>query len=135
MTRTSSDRTSSSPEKTKSDIVSSEAEALILVDPSDQVIGYLDKSAAHDGAGVLHRAFSLFIFNSEGLLLLQQRAPDKRLWPEFWSNSCCSHPRKGETMEQAVHRRLEQELGMTATLQFTYKFEYSAPFGELGTEH
>lgn len=120
---------------TKADIVSSESEALILVNSSDDVVGYLDKSAAHDGEGVLHRAFSLFIFNPAGQLLLQQRAPGKRLWPEFWSNSCCSHPRRGETMDVAVHRRLEQELGMTAELEYTFKFEYSAPFSDLGTEH
>lgn len=126
---------SSASPSTKEEIVSSESEALILVDSSDVVVGHLDKSAAHDGDGVLHRAFSLFIFNSEGQLLLQQRAPGKRLWPEFWSNSCCSHPRRGEEMDEAVHRRLEQELGMTAALQYTYKFEYRAPFGDLGTEH
>ncbi|MGE0622330.1 MAG: isopentenyl-diphosphate Delta-isomerase [Pseudomonadales bacterium] len=120
---------------TKTDIVSSESEALILVDPADRVVGHLDKSAAHDGDGVLHRAFSLFIFNADGALLLQQRAPGKRLWPEFWSNSCCSHPRQGESMDEAVHRRLEQELGMKAELSFTYKFEYHARFGTLGSEH
>lgn len=126
---------SQSRTSTKAEIVSSEAEALILVDSADEVLGYLDKSAAHDGDGVLHRAFSLFIFNEDGRLLLQQRAPGKRLWPGFWSNSCCSHPRRGETMNEAVHRRLEQELGMTARLEFAYKFEYRAPFGALGTEH
>ncbi len=120
---------------TKAEIVSSESEALILVDSSDRVVGYLDKSAAHDGQGVLHRAFSLFIFNRQGELLLQQRAEDKRLWGGYWSNSCCSHPRKGEEMPDAVRRRLEQELGMTAELHFAYKFEYRAPFGDLGTEH
>jgi len=120
---------------TKAEIVSSESEALILVDSSDQVVGYLDKSAAHDGGGVLHRAFSLFVFNRQGRLLLQRRASEKRLWPGFWSNSCCSHPRKGESMDEAVHRRLEQELGLEADLAFAYKFEYSAPFEELGTEH
>ena len=120
---------------TKADIVSSESEALILVDSSDREVGYLDKSAAHDGDGVLHRAFSLFIFDAAGRLLLQQRARGKRLWPGYWSNSCCSHPRKGETMDEAVHRRLEQELGMTAQLDFAYKFEYHAPFGNLGSEH
>ncbi len=121
--------------QTKSDVVSSEAEALILVDSDDQVIGHLDKSACHDGDGVLHRAFSLFIFNDHGELLLQQRAAGKRLWGGFWSNSCCSHPRQGESMDLAIHRRLEQELGMTAELEFAYKFEYSAPFKNLGTEH
>lgn len=119
----------------KSDVVSSEAEALILVDSDDQALGYLDKSACHDGDGVLHRAFSLFIFNPEGQLLLQKRAAQKRLWGGFWSNSCCSHPRRGETMDLAVQRRLEQELGMSAQLNFAYKFEYSAPFKDLGTEH
>ncbi|MEM8768395.1 MAG: NUDIX domain-containing protein, partial [Pseudomonadota bacterium] len=54
---------------------------------------------------------------------------------EYWSNSCCSHPRQGEEMSTAVHRRLEQELGMTAMLSYAYKFEYSAPFKDLGTEH
>ena len=120
---------------TREEIVSSESEALILVDSSDAEVGFLDKAAAHDGDGVLHRAFSLFIFNPEGKLLLQQRAPGKRLWPEFWSNSCCSHPRRGEEMNEAVHRRLEQELGMKASLEYAYKFEYKAPFGDLGTEH
>ncbi len=136
MTASSNSTTSSSTSSgTKAEIVSSESEALILVDSADEVTGYLDKAAAHDGDGVLHRAFSLFIFNPQGKLLLQQRAPGKRLWPEFWSNSCCSHPRQGEEMDVAVHRRLEQELGMTATLNFAYKFEYKAPFGEFGTEH
>jgi isopentenyl-diphosphate delta-isomerase len=134
MTSTTPSASSSNP-ATKEEIVSSESEPLILVDASDAEVGFLDKAAAHDGDGVLHRAFSLFIFNPEGKLLLQQRAPDKRLWPEFWSNSCCSHPRRGERMDEAVHRRLEQELGMSAELHFAYKFEYRAPFGELGTEH
>ena len=120
---------------TKSEIVSSEEEALILVDARDEVVGYLDKSACHDGAGILHRAFSLFIFNRQGELLLQQRAPGKRLWPGYWANSCCSHPRRGETMDVAVSRRLEQELGLHATLEFAYKFEYSAQYQDLGTEH
>lgn len=121
--------------RTRSDVVSSEAEALILVNAGDEVVGYLDKSACHDGDGVLHRAFSLFIFNSAGQLLLQQRAAQKRLWGGYWSNSCCSHPRRGETMDLAVNRRLEQELGMSAELRFAFKFEYCAPFRDLGTEH
>lgn len=120
---------------TKSEIVSSESEALVLVNSADEVVGYLDKSAAHDGDGVLHRAFSLFIFDGDGRLLLQRRAEGKRLWPGYWSNSCCSHPRKGETMDEAIHRRLEQELGLRADLSFAYKFEYRATFEDLGTEH
>ncbi len=84
---------------------------------------------------MLHRAFSLFIFNPAGELLLQQRAAEKRLWPDFWSNSCCSHPRQGETLDVAVQRRCEQELGFRTPLRFVYKFEYTARFGDLGSEH
>lgn len=115
--------------------VSSESEKLILVDEHDNEIGSISKADAHDANGTLHRAFSLFIFNDKGELLLQQRSPEKRLWGGYWSNSCCSHPRVGETMDIAVHRRLEQELGMTADLEFVYKFSYQADFGELGGEH
>lgn len=120
---------------TKNDVVSFENEQLILVDANDQPTGTLDKSAVHNGDGVLHRAFSLFIFNDKGELLLQQRAAGKRLWPLYWSNSCCSHPRAGETMDFAVARRLEQELGMSADLSFVYKFQYQASFNEEGSEH
>jgi isopentenyl-diphosphate Delta-isomerase len=120
---------------TRSEIVSSDQEPLILVDSSDREVGLLDKSAVHDGDGMLHRAFSLFIFNPAGQLLLQQRARAKRLWPSFWSNSCCSHPRAGENMNEAVLRRQAQELGLSARLFFVYKFEYIARFGDLGTEH
>ena len=133
--RRSTKDTSLAQPLTKSDIVSSEQEPLILVDSDDREIGHLDKSACHDGDGVLHRAFSLFVFNAAGELLLQRRAAGKRLWPAFWSNSCCSHPRAGETMDEAVARRLYQELGLTATLRFVYKFEYVAAFEDLGTEH
>jgi len=120
---------------TSAAIVSSDQERLILVDTQDKEIGTLSKSACHDGAGVLHRAFSLFVFNAAGELLIQQRAPGKRLWPDYWSNSCCSHPRAGESMAEAVERRVEQELGMRTRAEFVYKFEYTAQFGELGSEH
>ena len=115
--------------------VSSESELLILVDENDNEIGTISKADAHDAQGTLHRAFSLFIFNDKDELLLQQRSPEKRLWGGYWSNSCCSHPRAGEKMDEAIHRRLEQELGMTADLEFVYKFSYQADFGELGGEH
>ncbi len=116
-------------------VVSSDAEQLILVDEQDKPVGYLPKADCHDGDGVLHRAFSLFIFNDQGEVLLQQRAAEKRLWGGFWSNSCCSHPRKGEALDEAVHRRLAQELGCKADLDFVYKFRYQASFGEAGSEH
>jgi isopentenyl-diphosphate Delta-isomerase len=120
---------------TRHRVVSSEHETLILVSSDDVAIGTASKADCHDGAGVLHRAFSLFVFNPTGALLLQQRQADKRLWPLFWSNSCCSHPRAGEEMDVAVARRLDQELGLRAELGFVYKFEYIAHFEDVGTEH
>lgn len=107
---------------------------MILVDAADNVLGHLDKSSCHDGEGILHRAFSLFIFNRHGELLLQKRAAGKRLWPGYWSNSCCSHPREGEDMAEAIQRRCEQELGFRTPLTFLYKFSYAAQFGDLGSE-
>lgn len=118
-----------------SEVVSSEDEMLILVDESDRVVGHLAKGACHDGEGVLHRAFSLFIFSGDGKLLLQQRSSGKRLWPLYWSNSCCSHPREGETMDEAVRRRLLQELGLASDLQFLYKFQYQASYEDIGSEN
>ena len=119
---------------TKAEIVSSEDEALILVDSADVAIGSLAKSACHDGQGVLHRAFSLFVLNSAGETLLQRRQAGKRLWPGFWSNSCCSHPRHGEDMDAAVRRRAWDELGLSVQLEFLYKFEYRASFRDVGSE-
>jgi isopentenyl-diphosphate delta-isomerase len=115
--------------------VSSESEELILVDSDDRELGTVSKAAAHDGKGVLHRAFSIFIFNGKGELLLQQRSAEKRLWPLYWSNTCCSHPRAGEDMATATVRRLEQELGMKTALEYLFKFEYHAAFGPAGSEH
>jgi len=112
-----------------------EAESLILVDESDREIGYLSKERCHDGRGVLHRAFSLLIFNERGELLLQRRAAGKRLWPHYWSNSCCSHPRRSESMETAIHRRLQEELGLACPLHFLFKFQYHAQFDPAGAEH
>ena len=116
-------------------IVSSESEDLILVDREDVAIWHLSKALCHDGAGVLHRAFSLFLFNDAGELLLQQRSAGKRLWPGYWSNSCCSHPRRGETMEIATRRRLNDELNIETALEFVYQFCYTASFGDAGSEN
>ncbi len=111
-----------------------DAEALILVDEADREVGHLSKAKCHDGQGVLHRAFSLLIFNGAGELLLQQRSSTKRLWPLYWSNSCCSHPRRAESMETAIHRRLFEELGLRCPLQFLFKFQYQAQFEAAGSE-
>ncbi len=116
-------------------VVSSEAEELILVDAEDKQIGFLSKAACHDGVGILHRAFSVFLFNDAGELLLQRRGASKRLWPGYWSNSCCSHPRRGESMDIATRRRLRDELNVEASLEFVYKFAYQAGYGEDGSEN
>lgn len=117
------------------EVVSFDDEPLVLVDHDDQEIGFLDKASAHVGQGTLHRAFSLFVFNAKGELLMQQRAPGKRLWPGFWSNTCCSHPRRGETLDNAIHRRLSEELGLQCALEYLFKFEYQAQFDADGAEH
>ncbi|NOX87519.1 MAG: isopentenyl-diphosphate Delta-isomerase [Calditrichaeota bacterium] len=116
-------------------IVSFDDEKLVLVDENDNVLGYENKDTCHDGDGILHRAFSIFIFNDKGELLLQQRSKEKRLWGLYWSNTCCSHPRKGETYEQATHRRLKEELGLDAPLKFLFKFKYHARFNDAGSEN
>lgn len=115
--------------------VSSESEELILVDAEDNEVGFRSKADCHDGPGVMHRAFSLFLFNDGGELLLQQRSNQKRLWPGYWSNSCCSHPRRGESLPIATMRRLDDELNTAASLEYVYRFCYQAKFGEAGSEN
>jgi len=119
----------------RSEVVSNSGEELILVDELDREIGRSAKRDCHAGNGVLHRAFSIFIFNDKDELLLQRRSGEKPLWPDYWSNTCCSHPRAGESMEEAVSRRLAQELGIECPLHFLYKFKYHAQYGAVGAEH
>src|SRR5271168_4249843 len=114
--------------------IMADSDTLILVDAADCRLGSMSKARCHEGRGVLHRAFSLLIFNGDGELLLQQRAPSKRLWPLYWSNSCCSHPRGAESMEMATRRRLYEELGIRCDLQFLFKFQYQAQFETAGSE-
>lgn len=116
-------------------VVSSENEELILVDDDDKEIGHGSKADCHDGHGIRHRAFSLFLFNDSGELLLQQRSAEKRLWPGYWSNTCCSHPRRGESLSVATSRRLDDELNISATLEYVYQFCYQAEFGDAGSEN
>jgi len=117
------------------DNVAADPDALILVDEADRGLGFLSKELCHEGQGVLHRAFSLLIFNEGGELLIQQRAASKRLWPMYWSNSCCSHPRADETLETATQRRLYEELGIRCPLHFLFKFQYQAQFDATGAEN
>lgn len=119
----------------RAEIVSFDSEPLILVDSHDQPVGELNKADCHRAGGTLHRAFSLFIFNDKKELLIQQRAQSKPLWGNYWSNSCCSHPRVGETTDLAIARRSQEELGFATEMEFVYKFEYTAHFEDQGTEH
>lgn len=117
-------------------VVSFEDEPLVLVDSDDRVVGHDSKAAVHSGEGRLHRAFSVFLFDRDGRVLLQQRSPHKRLWPGYWSNACCSHPRRAEEVEGAALRRLREELAVVpGPLRFLFKFEYHARFGDSGSEH
>lgn len=111
------------------------SDPLILVDEADREIGSLSKAECHTGHGTLHRAFSVFLFNPAGELLLQQRSAHKTLWGGYWSNSCCSHPRLGEQVKEAAVRRVQEELGVSCDPQFLYKFQYQAQFGDAGAEH
>ncbi len=116
-------------------VVSFDSDLLILVDSEDRETGSLDKARCHEGKGILHRAFSLFVFNSEGAVLMQRRSRQKRLWPAFWSNSCCSHPRVGEKTPEAAKRRLEEELGLVCEPSYIYKFQYHAEYLSIGSEN
>ncbi|MDJ0522263.1 MAG: isopentenyl-diphosphate Delta-isomerase [Planctomycetota bacterium] len=115
--------------------VSFDDEPLILVDEDNNIVGHLPKADVHAGDGLLHRAFSVFLFDAEGRLLLQQRSASKPLWPLFWANSCCSHPRRGETEAEAASRRVLEELGIEAELEYVYTFTYHARYEDKGSEH
>ncbi|MHA2297708.1 MAG: isopentenyl-diphosphate Delta-isomerase [Candidatus Hodarchaeales archaeon] len=105
-------------------------ETIILVDDKDNVIGFEDKLKPHQD-GNLHRAFSIFIFNSKNELLIQKRAGNKYHSGGKWANTCCSHPRKGETLEEATNRRLKEEMGFTTNLDKNFEFIYKARVGDL----
>lgn len=112
-----------------------ETDTLILVDEDDNEVGTLGKVDCHLGQGKLHRAFSVFLFDPEGRLLIQQRHQSKMLWGGYWANSCCSHPRAGENTDAAAQRRIREELGASAELTYLYKFVYHAEFGDVGSEY
>jgi len=110
-------------------------EKVILVDENDNQVGLEDKIKAHLGNGALHRAFSVFIFNNKKEILLQQRAKEKMLWPMYWTNTCCSHPRESEGYQEAGQRRLKEELGFTCNLKYIGKFQYQANYKDIGAEN
>jgi isopentenyl-diphosphate delta-isomerase len=109
-------------------------EHVILVDEKDQKIGLMEKIEAHEKA-LLHRAFSVFIFNEKGELMLQQRAASKYHSPLLWTNTCCSHQRDGESNIEAGRRRLQEEMGFVTDITEVFSFIYKAPFDNGLTEH
>jgi isopentenyl-diphosphate delta-isomerase len=109
-------------------------EKVILVDEYDREIGQMEKMEAHEKA-LLHRAFSIFVFNNEGKLLLQRRATHKYHSAGLWTNTCCSHQRHGETTLDASHRRLQEEMGFDCDLEEKFSFIYKVNFDNGLSEH
>lgn len=107
---------------------------LILVDENDRQWGKLEKLLVHE-LGLLHRAFSVFIFNTNGELLLQQRADSKYHSAGLWTNTCCSHPKFGEELSEAVDRRMTEEMNLECETEFAFSFVYKASFKNGLTEH
>lgn len=115
-------------------------DALILVDGRGEATGEASMAACHTPPGLLHRAFSVYLFDDAGRLLLHRRAPAKALWGGFWTNSCCSHPRAGEQVAAAAMRRVAEELGLRAdagggALEPLFEYAYRAEFEDVGVEH
>lgn len=111
-----------------------EKEYVVLVDAMDEPVGTMEKMEAHVKA-ILHRAFSVFIFNEKGELMLQQRALSKYHTPGLWTNTCCSHPREGENTDDAAHRRMVEEMGFDCDFEEAFTFTYKADVGQGLTEH
>lgn len=109
-------------------------EFVVLVNPEDDVLGLMEKQQAHIN-GLLHRAFSVFLFNSKGEMLLQKRAAGKYHSPNQWTNAVCSHPKEGETYLEGAQRRLNEELGIKADLSEKFSFIYKADVGGGLWEH
>lgn len=109
-------------------------ENVILVNENDEQIGLMPKMEAHEKA-LLHRAFSVFVFNKKNELMVQQRASHKYHSPLLWTNTCCSHQREGETNIEAGRRRLQEEMGFVTDLEDNISFIYKAPFDNGLTEH
>jgi isopentenyl-diphosphate Delta-isomerase len=120
-------------------LVARPMETLILVDEKDTEIGYEDKERCHLIPTQLHRAFSIFIINKAGSMLVHKRSFAKKTWPGYWTNACCSHPRRGENLEGATQRRLLEEMGFQCPLEhlfsFSYRASYDARYGEYEFDH
>ena len=112
----------------------SATQEVILVNEQDVEVGTMEKLEAHQKA-ILHRAFSVFIFNKKGEMLLQQRAKNKYHSAELWTNACCSHPSPGEETMTAANRRLVEEMGFSTPLTKIFEFTYKSHFENGLTEH
>lgn len=109
-------------------------EKVILVNSQDQILGLMDKLKAHEN-GILHRAFSVFLLNKSGEILLQKRSSNKYHSPNLWTNACCSHPRENESYLDAAKRRLKEELGIETPIEEIFHFTYRADVGQGLWEH
>lgn len=108
---------------------------VILVDSNDTDIGTAGKTECHLPDGRLHRAFTALLFDRTGRLLLTRRSSSKMLWPGDWDGTVASHPRRGETYVSSAQRRLPEEIGLGCSLEYLFKFEYHAPYGDVGSEN
>lgn len=112
------------------------ANSILKVDENDVITGYGDKVKCHLGGGILHRAFTLMVIDSNGRFLVTKRSKNKILWPGFWDGSISSHPRKGEGMEEAARRRAKEELGLECgEITFLFKIRYRAGYKDIGSEN
>ena len=103
------------------------SQQVILVDEQDRPVGVEEKLKAHENGGRLHRAFSIFVFNSAGQMLLQRRSRRKYHFGGLWTNACCSHPHPGESLEHSARARLNKEFGFNVPLSEAFSFTYRAP--------
>lgn len=110
-------------------------EYLILVDENDNPIGSEEKIKCHLPKGKLHRAFTAFLFDKKGSLVLTRRAKEKMLWPGDWDGTVASHPRKSETYVSSAERRMPEEIGIQCKLDYLFKFEYHVPYKDIGSEN
>jgi isopentenyl-diphosphate delta-isomerase len=108
---------------------------VVLVNQKDQTLGLENKLKAHQGKGKLHRAISVYLFNSQAELLIQQRSRHKMLWPLYWTNTVCSHPYPNEPYQAAAERRLQEEFGIKAKLKLHHQFIYHEQYKNIGSEH
>jgi len=110
-------------------------EKLVLVNEKDEVIGFEEKIKCHKGKGILHRAFTIFLFDNKGQVLIQKRGDSKMLWPLCWEATCSSHPKENESYKNAGKRRLKEELKIDTSLKIADKFIYHSYYKDIGAEY